>query len=371
MMAEPIRVLQIVRKMDIGGVQTMLMNYYRKIDKEKVQFDFIVQGEQEGYFENEILKLGGVIYHVRPMKNLFFYYRDVNKILKQNKYSIVHVHHNYANIHGLLISLLNGVENRISHSHNTPPEKSIIRRFIKKLIRLFINNISTHKYACSVAAADWLYGHKVIQKEEVTVIKNAIETDQFKFNCLARSKKRQELGLSNKIIIGHVGNFSGQKNHKFLIDIFNEVHKLEKNANLLLVGEGPKVHETMCKVDSLGLTDYVIYLGKRSDVNELYQAFDIFLFPSIYEGLGIVLVEAQAAGLKCVISDTITKEVSISELIEYLSLEKSAEEWAKIIIKKLNLDQRENMLDAIKEYGYDIGNEAKKLEKMYIEMVYS
>jgi len=366
-MAEPVRVLHFVQKMDLGGVQSMIMNYYRNIDKRKIQFDFIVQSKEEGFFDEEIISLGGVIHYVKPMKDLFHYCRDINRVLKRCDYKIIHTHHNFANIYCLFFSYLNRVPNRISHSHNSYRESSILRRYIKKVIQILINKFSTHKFACSVVAGNWLYGNK----KNFLIINNAIETEKFRFNSLTRSKKRQELKVSDRIVIGHIGNFSEQKNHEYLIDIFNEIHKLNNTAHLLLIGQGSLENQIKSKVDRLNLNKHVSFLGKRNDVEDLLQAFDIFLFPSLHEGLPVVIVEAQAAGLKCIISDEITKEVAISNLVVFLGLDEISTHWAQIVLMNLKDKERSDMSDVIKESGYDIIQQSLILENIYISMLTS
>lgn len=368
-MDKPVRVLQIVRKMDMGGVQSMLMNYYRNIDRNRVQFDFLVQSNEDGFYDNEILAMGGIIHRVSPIKNIFSYYNDVNKVLYKNDYRIVHIHENFRNFHGLVLSYLNRVPCRISHSHNSYPEPSFIKRIIKKNISFLINRLSTHKYACSSIAADWLYGKRQRRIGNTAIINNAIDTQKFRFEKMSRLQKREELNLTDKVLIGHIGNFSEQKNHEFLIDIFKEIHLLEEKAHLVLVGEGELTEKVKRKVDLLGLTEHVSFLGKRSDANQLLHAFDIFLFPSLYEGLPVVVVEAQASGLKSVISDKISKEIVISNLVTFVQLDRKPSLWAQVVLNNIDDSDPLGMSEVIKENGYDIIVESKKLEHTYISML--
>lgn len=369
-MDKPIRILQVVRKMDMGGVQSMIMNYYKSIDRNNVQFDFLVQGNDDGFYDREIIAMGGVIHKISHIGNLFSYYKDFNEILCNNDYKIIHIHENFRNIHGLILAFKNGVPCRISHSHNSYPEPSFTRRLFKKIISFFINRLSTHKYACSYIAADWLYGKKQKKNSDISIINNAIETKKFKFDKKSRLIKRDELNLTDKIVIGHIGNFSLQKNHEFLIDIFNEIHLLENKAHLVLVGEGELLEKYKKKVDLLGLNEKVSFLGKRDDANQLLHAFDLFLFPSLYEGLPVVVVEAQASGLQCVISDEISKEITITNLVNFINLKRSTQQWAQLVIEKLDSSQRNDMEEYIKKNGYDIVQESQKLETKYIKMFY-
>lgn len=363
---KPIRVLHIVRKMDIGGVQMMLMNYYRNIDRNLVQFDFVVQGEASGYFDDEIVSLGGNIYHVSSIKELPEYYFELYKLLKNNQFDIVHVHHNYANFHGLLIAFFAGVKVRISHSHNTPPENRIIKKVIKRVLRVFINLISTNRFACSKVAFEWLYGSKFkIGNSNDYIINNAIDVSKFMFDEHTREVVRSELDISNDIVIGHIGSFSDQKNHRFIIKIFTEIQRINSNSSLLLVGDGPLKEHIKNEIDKLGLRKKVKFMGNRNDVNKLLQAFDVFIFPSLYEGLGIVLVEAQSSGVICIASDTITKEVALTDLVSYKSLSDDPKEWAEQIINSVNLKKRIDRSSEIRKNGYDILQESKRLEDIY------
>ena len=369
---EPIRVLQVIGRLNMGGVQSMLMNYYRHIDRNVIQFDFVVQDNKPEFFDNEIRELGGKIHPVRPLKKLFAFYIDLARVLKKNDYDIIHIHQNFASVHALIVAFLFSVKKRIVHSHNAYPEKSFIKRMTKKGITSIINVLSTHRFACSKVAAIWLYGVKAVEKNRTKIIHNAISVERFKFNADIRQAKRTELGVTNDFTIGHIGHLSGQKNPVFLIDIFYEISKLKNNVHLLLIGQGPLEQEIKSKVEKLGLNDKVTLLGTRSDVNEMLSAFDAFVFPSLYEGLGIVVVEAQAADLKCFISDKVTHEVALTELVTYIPLDASAKEWAKTILSKADLtDTRKDMTKIIGQSGYDIALEARKLQGQYIKMAYS
>ncbi|MEV5037243.1 glycosyltransferase family 1 protein [Peribacillus frigoritolerans] len=369
-MSKPIRVLHVVRKMDFGGVQSMLMNYYRNINRELVQFDFLVQGNEPGFFDNEITSLGGKIYQVTPMKeNLLKYHRDVKSILRKTNYKIVQAHQNFANIHSLTQAHWSKIEVIISHSHNAFPERSVFKQIIKKFIQYRINKISTYKFACSKKAGEWLYGREQLENGKVKIINNGIVSEEFKYNQEISNKIRKDLNITGKFVIGHIGNFSSQKNHNFLIDIFNDVYKEKKEAKLVLVGIGELEQIVKEKVIKLGLEKQVLFLGKRSDVSSLMQAFDILVFPSLYEGLPVVLVEAQASGMKCIISKDITDEVKITDLIESISLNEPSNYWAKNVVNYSYGFERNDTSKLIEDNGYDIKVEAKRLENLYLEMI--
>lgn len=219
---------------------------------------------------------------------------------------------------------------------------------------------------CSELAGRWLFGKKTYNAGKVVLLNNAIELEKFSYNEKIRNKKRKELKIKkNQIVIGHIGRFVTQKNHTFLIDIFNEIYKENNNTVLLLVGQGPLVEEIKEKVNQLRLTDHVQFLGQRNDANELYQAFDIFILPSLYEGLPVVGVEAQSAGLLCIFSSDMTKETKVLRSTRFISLS-SPEEWSNIILETYKNHQRKDTKKEITRNGFDIEKEAKKLERIYL-----
>ena len=225
---------------------------------------------------------------------------------------------------------------------------------------------ATDYMCCSELAGRWLFGNKEYDKGNVYLLNNAIDLDKFKYDEKIRSEKRKKLNISDDtLVIGHVGRFVEQKNHRFLIDIFNEIHKQNSNSILLLAGQGPLMEEIKSKVESLGLEKFVIFLGQRNDIDELYQAFDVFCLPSLYEGLPVVGVEAQATGLLCIFSDDMTKETKVLDTTEFLSLKQSAEEWANDIVKKQSKYKRKDVKNIIADNNFDIIFESKKLENKY------
>lgn len=364
-----IRILHVVRKMDKGGVQSMIMNYYRNIDPTMIQFDFVVQDSEKGFYDDEIYGLGGNIYIAKNLTNIFGYYNSLNTILKQNKYQIIHIHQNFANVHSLLVAYFNKIPVRISHSHNDYPEKNLIRKIMKKNIKLFINILSTHRFSCSVNAGNWLYGVSQVKKGNVYVVNNAINTEKYSFNKKTRIEVRRELNLKDSIVIGHVGNFNTQKNHSFLIDVFEQYLKINKNSFLFLVGEGNLENTIRKKVESKNMNENVKFLGTQSDVEKWLNVFDIFLLPSLHEGLPVTLIEAQTTGLKCLISNEVTKDVALTNLLKYLSLDLSPDVWAKELNNMIDSSQlRTSMSEKIKFSGYDIKIQSKILSEKYFNM---
>lgn len=366
-----IRVVHITGTLDMGGIENFLMNIYRNIDRNKVQFDFIVNDNQKEYiFENEIREMGGNIYKVPSIvkKGHFAYIKGLRKIFIENKYQIVHSHYNA--ITGIILNEAkkSNIKNRIAHSH-TAPNKEFKYRGLSGLYKIYskslINKTSTLRFACSQKAGEWLYG----VNNKFKVINNGINPQEYLFNIKKRSDMREKFNLKvNDIVIGHVGRFSREKNHSFLIDIFNELLKINKNYKLLLVGDGNIKEEIEKKVQELNIKENVKFLGIRKDVKDILQGLDIFILPSIFEGLPVTLVEAQGAGLKCFISDNLTREIDLEcGLIEFISLNKSAQEWAEIIDNNKEYE-RKNTIEALRRHGYDMIQNVKELENLYIEL---
>ena len=364
-MEKPIRILQITGGMNMGGIENFIMNIYRNIDRNKVQFDFLIHQEKKQIFEDEILKLGGKVYRISSFGKVghFKYLKILNDFFKTHKeYKIVHSHYN--TVSGIILREAKKCEikNRIAHSHTSYPKYRLIERIYKAYSKSLINPNSTERFACSKKAGEWLYG------KDYKVINNGIDPKEYIYNKFIREKLRKELELENKIVVGHIGRFSNEKNHKFLIEIMNELKKINENYLLLLIGDGETKKIIEEKVLSLKLEKNIKFLGIRKDVNEILQAMDIFILPSLFEGLPVTLVEAQAAGLKCFISDIITKEIDLEcGLTEFISLDKSPKEWANIIDKNKNYE-RKNTIDSLKSHGYDMTENAKKLEEKYIEL---
>lgn len=361
-MSEPIRVLHIVTTMNRGGLETMIMNYYRNIDRSKVQFDFLVHRNQESDYDQEILSLGGKIYRINHLNPFSFKYRKELKQFFKNhsEYKIVHCHLDCMSSIPLSYAKKAGIGVRIAHSHNSNQDKNL-----KYLLKLFykrkISKVSTDLFACGDKAGKWMFGNS-----EFSVINNAINTKQFLFDVNLSNKMREKLNIKDKFVIGHVGRFNEQKNHNFIIDIFKELTLINNNVILLLVGDGNLKNEIEKKVKDLGLSKYVIFYGKCDCINKIMQAFDIFLFPSLYEGLPVTMVEAQASGLKCFISNKVPRECIITDNVVILNLDDSSKNWAININKYSNGYIRKNMLKSISDNGFDIEKRVKELEEFYI-----
>jgi len=366
LMSKPIRVLHVVVNMNRGGAETLIMNLYRNIDRSKVQFDFLTC--KEGVFDNEIKELGGIIHRIPYINEVghFGYIKSLNDFFsKNNHYTIVHSHLN--RMSGLVVRAAKkfGIRYCIAHSHNTGGEGGLLTKGYKWYAGLFIPSNSDYTFACSQAAAKWLFGNK---SNEATLLNNGIEPEMFSYSPDKRIEKRRKLGIDDQLVIGHVGRFNKQKNHKFLIEIFAEFVKRRPDSILLLCGDGVLRKVIENRVNQLNLQEKVKFLGVRSDIHQLLQAFDIFLFPSLHEGLPVTLIEAQAAGIPCVISDEITKEVDLGlDLMKFLNLSNLdlwVEELEKCNVKKL--ERYTSNLKKLRERGYDIKNTAEWLQDFYL-----
>ena len=364
-MDKPIRVLHIHQRMEAGGIQALLMNMYRNINRNKVQFDFLVHYEEDQFYDDEIKRLGGRLYKlsVREDFNFIKYWRDLDRFFKKHKeYTIVHSHMYTLGFIYLLAAKKNGVPIRIAHSHEKSADHDW-KYFVKKIMAKLYGKYATDYFACSEDA-----GHFLFPNEDFIVLKNAINTEDFICQQSLRDEIRKNLNIEDKFVIGHVGRFHTTKNHSFLIDIFYHLHKIEKNSILLLIGSGELEGEIRKKVKALELEDSVQFLGNRRDVNKLYQAMDIFVLPSIAEGLGIVAIEAQAANTPIICSDTVPNEINITPLVHYLSLNQKPQEWAKEIIRVKEKNIHIADIDKrIIDFGYDISSVSKKMEEYYLK----
>ena len=368
-MNEPIRIAHIIGKWLGGGVEAVVMNYYRHIDRNKIQFDFICDNDSTNIPYQEIEELGGKVILIPPYQKIFDYQKELKKVLKEGNYKIIHSHINTLSIFPLRIAKKVGIPVRIAHSHSTTNKKEWKKNLLKQTLRPFSKVYATDYFACSEHAGRWLFGNKTFDKGKVFILNNAIDLDKFKYDENVRKEMRKELNISDDtLVIGHIGRFVEQKNHRFLIDIFNELHKQNDNSILLLIGQGPLMEEIKQKVNSLNLTDSVKFLGQRDDVNKLYQAMDVFVLPSLYEGLPVVGVEAQAAGLLCILSSDMTKETKILNSTIFINLYSDPKEWVDIILKNKDECKTRNKIMEISQFGFDINKETLKLENKYFKL---
>lgn len=365
---QPIRILQVVGKMHYGGMETLIMNLYRNIDRNKVQFDFLVHYDEPGEYDEEILKLGGKIYKMpRTIPTNYFKYKRALKMFfdEHKEYKVVHGHLQATAFMYHKIGKSKSVKCCITHAHTTGVEKKL-KDLLGRKLSLLAQKYTDYFFGCSVDACRYFFPNAINSNESIFIIKNGIQVQKYVYDYEKRKNIRKNMKLQDKLVIGHIGRFSEVKNHEFLLKIFYEVHKKNKNSVLLLIGKGSLEEKIKIKVKELCLEDCVIFLGTRSDIPDLLQAMDIFLLPSKYEGLGIALIEAQASGLKSFTSEkTVPKATKITDLLEYVSLEKSPEYWAKKILETNTSDRKDTSIN-IKTAGYDIKETANWIEKFYI-----
>lgn len=366
---EKTKVLYFVDRLRHGGIQQLIVEIMKKMDEEKVEIDLLIFDDGQAYPLEDVVKgLGIQVFkldawiwtpfdYIKQMRNLNQFFRE------HHDYKVVHMHSSSKNFMVLKYAKKYGINIRIAHSHNIGfQSKNRIKILIGDLLKKPLKKYATHYFACSKLAGKWLFGDS-----EVKIIHNAVDYEKFKFNQQRRDELRKELGIENSLVIGNVGRFTNQKNHTFLVDIFYEVHQKNENAVLMLVGIGEKEQEIRDKVEKLGLTDCVKFMGFCNNTNELFWCMDVFLMPSLYEGLPVVGVEAQCTGLPCFMSkDVITDEVKIAENVKFIELAKSPKEWAEIILSS-DLSRRDTY-EELKNAGYFIEQTVEELEKFYREV---
>lgn len=365
----PIRILHVIGIMDRGGAETMIMNLYRNIDRSKIQFDFVENTNKIAVFDEEIKSLGGRIYNCPHYngKNHFAYKKWWDSFFKkhQNEYRIVHGHIGSTASIYLKKAKKYGLFT-IAHSHSSGGVKNF-KYYAYKLLSYNTRNISDYFFGCSRIAAIDRFGKKVSNSPRCTILNNAIDTGLYRFNPEVRKDKRNEFNVGTDLLLGHIGRFSYEKNHRFILDVFFRLLDINKGIKLILVGDGPLKSEMIQYSKDIGIFDRVIFTGIRSDVNEIIQAMDIFIFPSMFEGLPVTLVEIQTSGLRCLMSDKVPTEAILTEdLIFIKKLSEPPEVWAKELLSLSNYE-RKNCVDEIKSHKYDIKETSKWLEDFYFE----
>ncbi|WP_041847403.1 glycosyltransferase family 1 protein [Caldibacillus thermoamylovorans] len=371
-----IKILHVISKIHQGsGIASVIMNYYRNIDRNKIQFDFLVSSTEGGEeYISEIKRYGGEIYYLPKLKltNFNNFIKEMDSFFYQNGNQYTAIHSHFYQLDGILFPIAKkyGVKECISHSHNTKFSDYKVRAIRNYLMSRPLKKYSTKWMACSKKAGKLLFGKSFFNSPKSKILNNAIDCKRYIYNEEIRENKRKEFGLENKFVVGHVGRFSPQKNHKFLINVFNKIKKNNNNAVLVLVGTGSLMKSVQDQVKKYNLENDVLFLGQRHDVHHLLQMFDVLIFPSLFEGLGIALVEAQAADLPCVYSDVIPDEVNILESNEVLSLNESYDVWADAALKYQNKKRSSSAVKEIKKAGYCIENEAKNLLQFYMNIAY-
>lgn len=369
-MSELIRVAQVVGRMMGGGVEATVMNHYRHIDHSRIQFDFIVQNDSTVVPEDEIKALGGRVFTIPSYKHLSAYINACEQLFCDLKPTIVHSHMNALSVFPLGAAKRAGVPVRIAHSHSTSNPREYTKTAVKMALRPFAKVYPTHYAACSHYTAQWLFGEKLDAAGKVRIIRNAIEPEIFRFNPMVRAAKRAELGVAdNQLLIGQVGRMCFQKNQLFTLDVFKQVLECHPNAVLALAGDGDMMKQVQARIHELGLERSVRMLGVRNDISSLYQALDVLAFPSTYEGLGMVSIEAQASGLPVIASNYVPRETSIIPgLVKFFPLDKT-DAWAVELAEMSPVAKRSDEKNAICHAGYDIKDSAQQLGEWYSQLV--
>ena len=364
-----IRVLHLFTTLDNGGVESFLYNYYSNMNHKEIVFDFVVPGEKRGFLEDDIEGMNSHIYHVVLFKkHPFLQLKQLSNIIKNGNYDVIHCH-GYKSFIGIVLGKKYHISNRIIHSHMAFVKESFISKIGRKIITFIIKKSSTDFFVCGLDAAKWLYGEKFYNSGNVKIINNAIDLDRFKFNSSNRNLFRKELHISDEILIGNVARLSKQKNQIYSLKIIKKLLDEKINAKLVLIGNGEDEELLKKEAKKLRVDSSTLFLGIRSDVNRLLSGLDIFILPSLYEGLPVVLAEVQASGLNCLVSNTVTDEIKVTDNIYYLPLNDDCANWVNYI-KKIC---KQKKYDRIKNYNnmkggkYDIKCQSEELYKYYYE----
>lgn len=363
------RILQVTGGLGIGGIERITTSFFEKIDKSKYEMDYLVYGDNIGEFEKIVLKNGGKILRVPiPRAGYYKFYKNVVKIMKDNgPYDVVHTHVLFNSGFIVRAAFKTGVPRIIAHSHDNlnKIQEPITKKIYNIVMRRWLNRYSTKICACSMSAGEYLFGKRSFEKNGI-ILKNKIDIDKFEFNELARKKIRKEYRINDELVIGNIGRLEEQKNQEYLLLILKEILKNNKNAKLLLIGDGSLKNTLNKKIEQLGIENNVIMTGQKENINELLSAMDVFVLTSIHEGLGIVLIEAQANGLRCLAPKYIVpNEAQILDSFKFMNNTNINEvnNWVEELNKKNNRTERTKEL--IKKAGYDLNSLAEELEKLY------
>lgn len=361
-----IRIAIIAGVLHSGGKRNLIMEYYRHIDRTKVQFDFICDSDSNGIPKEEIESLGGKVYVVSPYKHIFSHMRETYKVLKENNYPILHAFDNTLNLFPMFIGWLARVKVRISESISKG-DKNEKKTLIKYALRPFSHFFATDFMANSIDCGKWQFGECAYKSGKINIFKTVIDAEKNAFDSDLRNNTREQFGWKDKVVYGFIGRYVPQKNPLFLIDIFYEIAKRQENAVLIIIGFGELEEDMISKINAYGIQDKVQNLGRRDDIRQFYNAFDTFLLPSLYEGMPVVGVEAQCCGLPIFFSKNVTEETTACSLAHYIGLDESAEQWAKYIIPvvKQNISMRRSYSKEVKETGFDSYSEACRLQNYY------
>ena len=362
-----IKVLHVVCRLEYGGVESIILNYTKHMNKDKFEFHILTQDKNaQGCIE--LFEKYGFIVHIISHKrdSILKNVLETLKVMKKGRFDIVHSHMTLTNFYTLAIAKFFGTKITISHSHNSFIVKSKIKGLVYEILKKLNQICATDYFSCGIEAGKFLFGEKNFNSGKVLLMNNAIDLNKFSYNEEIRNKVRQKYGIRGKFCVGHVGRFMNQKNHNYLIDIFEEIKRKNSNSILLLIGTGELLDDIKDKISKKGLNESVIIIPGTNNVNEFYQAMDVFVLPSLWEGFPVVGVEAQASGLKCFLSNNIDRSIKIVDNIELLNIDENVEKWADIIIKNDIYYNRNKAMDTLINNGYDIKTESKKIEDYYI-----
>lgn len=364
---KPQRLLCIVSNMDTGGAETFLMKMYRKLDRNRYQMDFVVSGDGRGYYEDEIEQLGGIVYRItRKTKDFVAFRRELAAAVRDDGYPcVLRIGSDALSAIDLWVAKRAGARRLALRSSNASDGKGSLGMFLQKAFRRLLTSVADVKIAPSDLAAAYTFGPKAVSNGEVHYLHNALDLNAYTFSPEIRSATRSELGIEpDALVVGHVGRFAPQKNHGFLIEVFAELLKARPDARLVLVGQGELEGEVRGKAEVFGVLDSIVFTGVCPDVPALLSAFDALALPSLYEGMPNVVIEAQAAGLACVVSDTVTRQADVTGLVEYLPIDDTTA-WANALESAATVERLDTRT-AMTAAGYDISREAKK----FVELVF-
>lgn len=354
---EPIRVAQIMGKLWAGGVEAVVFNYYRQMDKNQIQFDYYYDSDSTVQPPQELIDMGARFFKLPPYQKLPIYLKTLKKYFKENKYKIVHSHINTLSIFPLFVAWLEHIPVRIAHNHSVPGGNEFKRNILKQILRCFAKVFSTDYFACSEKAGRWMFGDKCFDEGKVFIVKNAIDFARFQ-----TIEEKDKLGISNKFIVGHVGRFTYAKNHKLLIDIFEEICRLRNDALLMLVGGGELYDDIVNRIREKGLEKKVLLIGQVINPEKYYGLANVIVMPSFFEGLSLTVIESQIAGIPVVMSDAIPEEAVISNACRYLKISNSPKKWAEMAIKISGIHVQLN--DSAEDYN--IVKKSKILMEWYL-----
>ncbi len=355
-----IRVLQVIGSLGYAGVEAVVMNYYRFVDRRKVQFDFITCSQKPERHDEEINQLGGRIYRMPSRSGEpLAYMAALRKLIRENGYKVVHIHQNSASMAmDAMVAKVCGVPTIIGHSHNT--RCNVVWQH--RLFRPIVNHVLTHRFACSEEAGRWVFG----KRRDVRIVNNAIDTELYRFDLETRRRVRSKFELQDKFIVGFVGRLHEQKNPFRMLEIFRDFLGVRPNSTLLIVGGGNLENELKLRCRDLEIFGNVMFVGRRDDVNELLMTMDVFLLPSLYEGLPVVVIEAQATGLPCVISENVPAP-NLTNMVRKMQLAETNAKWVETLCETNDSFNRSEAPELIEKGGYSIRREAEKLQNLYLE----